>query len=120
MKVKPLFVPVILIVALLGTVFVAQRAGLWSISGRTEVVADQQLAPADIKGWMTLQQVMDGLHMPQTALYALAGIPADVPPTTALKDVEGIVPGFEISTLRDALAANASAPAPDGAPLQSK
>jgi hypothetical protein len=82
------------------------------------------MTQADIKGWMTLQQVVDGLNISQADLYALAGIPASIPPTTVLKDLEPIVPGFEISTLRDALTARlgatgstASIPT-DGTPAQ--
>jgi hypothetical protein len=104
MRVNPFFMPVILIVVLLGTVFVAQAASIWSTSGRTTVDLGQ-MTPADIKGWMTLQQVMDGLNISRADLYALAGIPADITPTTVLKDLEPIVAGFEISTLRDALTA---------------
>lgn len=116
MRVNPFLIPIILIVALLSTVFVAQRVGVWSVTGRTEVT-EQQLAPADIKGWMTLQQVIDGTGLSQAELYQIAGIPADVPASTALKDVEGIVAGFEISTLRDALTAELAGP---DAPLQSR
>jgi hypothetical protein len=104
MRVNPFLMPVIVIAVLLGTVLVAQAAGIWSTSGRTTVDLGQ-MTPADIKGWMTLQQVMDGLNISQADLYALAGIPADVPPTAVLKDLEPLVPGFEISALRDALTA---------------
>ena len=104
MRVNPFFMPVIVIVILLGTVFAAQAAGLWSTSGR-DTTDLAQMTPADLKGWMTLQQVMDGLNISQQELYALASIPASVPPTTALKDLEPLVPGFEVSALRDALEA---------------
>ena len=123
MRVRPFFVPVVLILALLGTIFVAQSAGIWSISGRTEV-KEQLLAPADIKGWMTLQQVIDGMGVSQAELYRVIGLSEDMPTSTALKDVEGIVPGFEIAALRDALTAKLAAPSPDdggsGSQLQSK
>ncbi len=104
MRVNPFFMPIIVMVVLLGTVFAAQAAGLWTTSGRTTTDL-AQMTPADIKGWMTLQQVMDGLNISQQDLYALASIPANVPLTTALKDLEPLVPGFEVSTLRDALTA---------------
>jgi hypothetical protein len=104
MRINPFLSPIVFIVALLGSVVVAQGAGVWSTSGRTAVTTDQ-LAPADIKGWMTLQQVIDGTGVPPAELYALVNIPPDVPPATALKDLEGIVPGFEITVLRDALTA---------------
>lgn len=103
MRLNPFFMPVLVVGALLGTVFTAQALGQWSISGRTTVDAGQ-LAPADIKGWMTLQQVMDGLPVPATDLYALMAIPADIPPGTALKDLEALVPGFEVSVLRERVA----------------
>jgi hypothetical protein len=111
MRIHPLLVPIFFIAALLGTVFVAQSAGVWSTSGRTEVSA-QSLAPADLKGWMTLQQVIDGIGIPQAELYQIAHIPADMPATTALKDLEGSVPGFEITALREALESRPAATAP--------
>jgi hypothetical protein len=108
MRVKPLLVPVLFIVALLGTVFIAQAAGAWSTSGRTTVNAEQ-LKPADVKGWMTLQQVSDGIGISQPELYALISISPDIPAATALKDLESIAPGFELTVLRDKLTARAAA-----------
>lgn len=116
MRVHPLLVPILFVVAFLGTVAVAQSAGLWSTSGRTSVNLSQ-LAPADVKGWMTLQQVAEGFGLSQAELYALVNLPADVPASTALKDVEKLAPGFEVSALREALEARGSAPAaPTDAP----
>jgi hypothetical protein len=54
---------------------------------------------------MTLQQVSDGVGISVAELCSLAGIPADLPPSTALKDIEGIVDGFEISLMREKLEA---------------
>lgn len=116
MRVHPLLVPILFVVAFLGTVAVAQSAGLWSTSGRTSVTLSQ-LAPADVKGWMTLQQVAEGFGLSQAELYALVNLPADVPASTALKDVEKLAPGFEVSALREALEARMTAPAaPTDAP----
>jgi hypothetical protein len=69
------------------------------------------MTAADLKGWMTLQQVIDGLQVPKDIVYDLGKIPADVPTSTALKDLEKIVPDFETSTLRDALTARLGTPA---------
>ena len=106
MRVNPFLIPVLFIVALLGTVFAAQSAGAWSTSGRSEVTANQ-LKPADLKGWMTIQQVSDGIGISQTELYTLIGVNSDIPASTALKDLEGILPGFEITSLKDELTARA-------------
>ncbi len=101
MRINPFWMPILLIVALFGTVFTAQAMGNWSISGRDSVDMTQ-LTPSDIKGWMTLQQVIDGLGILQMDLYEIGGIPADTAPTQALKDLESIV---SVTTLRDRLTA---------------
>jgi hypothetical protein len=116
MRVNRFLMPVIVIVALLGTTFIAQAAGFWSTSGR-DAIDMEGMTAADLKGWMTLQQVMDGLQISKEELYAAGGIPLDVSPDKALKDLEGIVPDFEISTLREKLAAPANPPAP-AAPIE--
>ncbi len=116
MRVNRFLVPLLVIVTLLGTTFIAQAAGFWSTSGKDSLDLENMSA-ADIKGWMTLQQVMDGLQVSQEELYAVGGIPLDAPPETALKDLEGVVPDFEISTLREKLPAPAN-PLDPAAPLE--
>ena len=107
MRVNRFLMPIIVIVALLGTTFIAQAAGFWSTSGKDSIDLEN-MTSADIKGWMTLQQVMDGLQISKEELYAVGGIPLDIPTETALKELEGVVPDFEISTLREKLAAPAN------------
>lgn len=119
MRVNPFWMPLLVIVTLLGFVGVAQAAGVWSTSGRTSVDYEN-MTPDDIKGWMTLQQVMDGLKISQRDLYAIGNIPSDVPPETALKDLEAVVPDFEISTLRETLNEKLNGePSADNAPPES-
>lgn len=103
MRIHPLIVPVVFITVLLGTVFGTSQAGVWTTSGRTSVNLEN-LQAVDLKGWMTLQQVMDGFKIPKDELYQMVKIPGDVPETTALKDIEKMVEGFETSSLRDAMA----------------
>jgi hypothetical protein len=118
MRVNRFLMPLIVIVTLLGTTLIAQAAGFWSTSGKDSVDLENMSA-ADIKGWMTLQQVMDGLQISKEELYAVGSIPLDIPADTALKDLEGVVPDFEISTLREKLAAPArSAPIEPLAPIE--
>jgi hypothetical protein len=100
MSVNRLLMPIMVIAVLLGTVFGSQFFGIWSISGRTSVDMGE-LVPEDIKGWMTLQQVADGLGLSIEEVYQAGGIPADVSPDSALKDLEDVI---EVSALREALA----------------
>lgn len=113
MRVNPFWLPLLVIVALLGTVGIAQVAGAWTTSGRT-AIDYANMTPDDLKGWMTLQQVMSGLKISQADLYALANIPGDVPTSTALKDLEEIVPDFEVTALREALNEKLGSAAPEG------
>jgi hypothetical protein len=101
MRIHPFFMPILLIVGLLGTTFSAQALGFWTTSGR-DAVDVTKLTPADLKGWMTLQQVIDGLPISQAELYQIGGIPLDTPPSTALKDMEAVV---SVTSLRDKLTA---------------
>ena len=123
MTVNKYLMPIIAIAALVAVVLGARLTGDWIVSGKQIPLGD--MTAADIKGWMTLQNVSDGLTIPLPDLYKLAGIPegADVPPTTAMKDLEGLAEGFEVSLLRDAAAAYlagsgapAQAPTPEPAP----
>lgn len=111
MRLNPFFMPALSITLLFGTVFGAQAAGVWSTSGRDTSSLDA-LTPADVKGWMTLQQISDGIPIPLDELYALVEIPGDIPAETALKDLEGVVPDFEVTVLRERLTTWQSGGAP--------
>lgn len=104
MRVNKYLLPLFGVVPMVALVLVAQLTGNWSTSGRAAIDM-ANMRPEDIKGWMTLQEVGDGLGIPLDELYALTGVPADIPPTTAMKDMEGLVAGFETSTVREAVAA---------------
>ena len=116
--------PILVLVALLGSYVVAQAAGFWAVSGKAMIDLENLTSSADIRGWMTLEQVIQGFGIPQAVLYAALGIPADIPASSALKDLEGIVAGFEITAVREAVDAYLSggalppAQAPAAVPVQ--
>ncbi len=64
MRINPLTMPILVLVALFGTIFTAQAMGQWSTSGRVAIDPTNMTA-ADVKGWMTLQDVMTGLRISQ-------------------------------------------------------
>lgn len=100
MRVNKWLLPILALVLLLGTVGIAQAAGWWMVSGREMVDLTQLTSGDEVKGWMTLQQVADGTGMETAVLLTKVGLPADLPPETVLKDIEGIVEGFEITAVR--------------------
>ncbi len=128
MRVNKWLVPVLAVALLLGAVGVAQATGWWIVSGKAMVDAENMTSSADIKGWMSFQQVADGFGLETATLYAELGLPDDLPPETALKEMEAIIPGFEVSTVREAIdaflgndgtaadAAEGEAAQPDDAP----
>ena len=98
--------PLVFIAVMLGGVGVSEATGAWITSGK-QVVAVGQLAPEDVKGSMTLQQAADGLGMAFTELATLINPPDPslLTSTTAFKDLEALVPGFDLATFRETLRA---------------
>lgn len=115
MKVNKWLLPALALALLLGTVGVAQATGWWIVSGKEMIDVGNLTSGADVKGWMTLQQVADGAGLDAAALYEKLGIPSEVPPETALKDLEGVIEGFEVTTVRDVVDEVMGLAAPDAA-----
>jgi len=101
-RVNKYLVPVLAVVSLLGSVWVAKAVGAWQVSGRGQVLLDEsgQADPLGIKGWMTLYDVSEIYGVPLDVVYAMIGAGPEIPPETALKDLEKLVPGMEVSAVR--------------------
>lgn len=119
MKVSLWVSPIVSAVVLFGSVGVATITGDWVTSGREQVVQGARMGADDIKGWMTLQQAADGVGIPVAVVIELIGAPeaAGLDPSTLFKEVEALVPGFELASFRDRLRAHlavepAAPPAP--------
>jgi hypothetical protein len=112
--------PILVVVALFGSYVVAQATGFWAVSGKEMIDLSNMTSSADIRGWMTLEQIVEGFGIPQEQLYPAIGIPAAIPASTALKDLEGMIDGFEITTVREAVDAilSGSSQQPEKAPAQ--
>lgn len=106
-KVNRYLMPILVVLTLLGSVWVAKAAGLWQTSGRGQILLDEsgQANPMGIKGWMTLADIADIYGVPLEALYVMLGVGPEVPPDTALKDLEKLLPGLEVSIIREGVAA---------------
>lgn len=103
MTVNKYLMPLLVIASLFVSVVIAKAAGVWSISGK-QLLDVQQLSSGDeVRGWMTFRQLSDGYGIPQETLYTLLGIPPDVPVETALKDMESVLPDFEVSVVREVI-----------------
>ena len=67
MTVNRHLMPVIVVIVLLGIAGLAQATGQWASTG-AKLVESGNLTPADLRGWMTIQQVADGLYLPVAAI----------------------------------------------------
>lgn len=108
--------PIVFVVVMLGGVGIAQASGAWITTGK-QVVAAGTLSAADVKGSMSLQVAADGVGVTVDDLVTLIN-PSDrslLSPTTLFKEIEAIVPGFELSIFRETLRAFLAAR--DGTPL---
>jgi hypothetical protein len=102
----------LVLVLFLGVIESAKLAGVWSTSGKLTTSGEQvQITgadPAEIKGWMTINDVITAYRVPKEQFYVQFQIPADLPLATPLKDIEPIVPDFSVTAVRDWLAARAA------------
>jgi hypothetical protein len=133
-RVPAVAIPLLAVLLGGGVVVAAQATGHWSTTGRDAVATaggggaavsdgtgpgsgtgtggDTSALPAspdDVKGWMTLQQVLDAAFpgVTEAGLRARFAIPATIGLGTPLKDLDGTVAGFDVATLRTWLAAPA-------------
>lgn len=94
----------VVLVLFLGIIQGAQAAGMWSTSGKVTASGEKITAtgtdPAEIKGWMTISEVMSAYKMTKDEFYTGVGLPADLPETTAFKDIEKLVEGFSTENVR--------------------
>ena len=104
--------PILVLAALFGSYAIAQATGFWAVSGKEMIDPGGMTSGDDLRGWMTLEQVIQGFGLPQDDFYTALSIPTDIPASTALKDLEGLIEGFEVSMVRDVVDTSLS-----GAPL---
>jgi len=109
MRVNKFVMPVVVIVALLGTVFTGKAFGYWQTSGRDMIDPTQPLTSGDIRGWMPLEYLMEQMDLSQDELYAMLGLPPDTPPPTPLKDLESIIE-VKVSEVRRIIAEHLGEP----------
>ncbi len=96
----------LLLLGLFGTIGVSQMAGKWRTKPEMVSFTDQtgKLNPAQIRGWMTLNEISAGYRIPLDELYRLGKLPATVDGATRLNQVArkyGL--HFEPDQLRDAV-----------------
>jgi hypothetical protein len=106
-RINKYILPILAVLALQGSIWIAKAAGAWQTSGRGEVMLDEsgQADPEGIKGWMTLVGVSETYGIPLDALYIMIGAGPDLPAETELKELEALLPGTGVTAIRAGVAA---------------
>lgn len=109
------------LVLFLGVVQIAGAADWWSTSGKTtgggEQVALTGSNPDEVKGWVTIKDLLATYKIPKEEFYARWNLPADLSTDKQMKDLEKINPEFSTAALREWLtqrARGSTTPAPLG------
>ncbi|MEW6142722.1 MAG: hypothetical protein AB1597_06120 [Chloroflexota bacterium] len=95
----------------LGTCQGVQSLGWWSTLGGgtgSEKATITGTNPEEIKGWMTIKQVIDAYKVTPEEFFKQFNIPAGTSPETPLNQLEKIVEGFSVTTVRDWLKVRAA------------
>jgi hypothetical protein len=92
MKINPIVFGVLAIAIFLGTIFTAQAAGIWSVSGKTDGAGGKVSAtgadPEEIKGWMTIGEIATAYGVSMEEISQQFNLPPDVDPARQIKEME--------------------------------
>jgi hypothetical protein len=99
-RINPYLYATVMLVLFLGTIQATQALGVWTTSGKVtgggERIVATWLDPAEIKGWMTVQEMCTGYGISPDEFLARFALPTDTPLDTPLKDLENATSGFSI------------------------
>lgn len=115
LRLRPSVFVVVALVVAIGVVAGAQLRGSWATSGRASATASSPGSdsgsltsasnPDEVKGWMTVSDVVTAFHVTPAEVYAAFSVPTTTPTSTELKDLEQLSDGaFEIAAFRTWLA----------------
>lgn len=92
MRLNPFVFGVLALAVFMGTIFTAQAAGTWSISGKATSDGEKIVAtgtnPDEIKGWMTVGEVAEAYGLTMEDLEREFQLPADTDPAKQIKEFE--------------------------------
>jgi hypothetical protein len=83
----------------------AQLAGWWNTSGRVSITGEPIIAtgadPAEIRGFMTIQEVLTAYNVTWEEFSKQFNIPPETDLSSPLNTIEKVAPEFTVTKLRD-------------------
>lgn len=101
-SVKPLYVILLVVLLFFGSIGTAKLTGIYQNVPK-KITSETRLAPEEIKGYMTLEEVSQGLNISLDDLYKKLNISKSVPKNTKLKEIKNFAPEFEVEEAKEAL-----------------
>jgi hypothetical protein len=102
-RIPPVAYGLLVVAIFAGVIGIGMASGTFQTSGKTtaggERVAPQGESVTEIKGWMAIGDVATAWSVPLPELLTAFALPADIAPSTALKDLESDL--FSVTALRD-------------------
>lgn len=95
MRLNPVIYGILVVGLFLGTIFVAQAAGFWAVSGKGSGSGEGRVQPtgtnvAEIKGWMTLGDISTAYKVSVDEILKAFNLPADTSPAKQIKELESV------------------------------
>ncbi|EKQ56180.1 MULTISPECIES: 4Fe-4S binding protein [unclassified Clostridium] len=100
--IKPIFVLIFLFTLFFGGIGITKIMGVYEITPPA-VTAETRIAPEEIKGYMTIEEVSVGLHIELNEVYKKLDLPTSIPKDTKLKDIKNIIADFDVEDVREKL-----------------
>ena len=100
--IKPIYIFVVVFILFIGGIGITKIIGIYQITAKP-ITAGNKISLDEIKGYMTLEDVSNGLGMDLEEVYKKLNLPTSIPKETKLKDIQNIVPGFEVEEARGKL-----------------
>lgn len=92
----------LIIAILLGGIGIAKLVGVWEVSAKYNLDGSEVVLidVDDIKGYMSLDEVISSFNLDKEEMYQYMKFPADLPTSTLFKDIKGIT-GIDPEPIKD-------------------
>jgi len=99
-SVKPIFILIIVFLIFFGGIGITKVTGLFEVLP-PPIISETKINPEEIKGYMTIEDLLNGLGMDLDEMDKKLDLPTSIPKDTKLKDIKNIIPNFEVEGARE-------------------
>jgi len=101
-SIKPVFVLVFVFLLFFGGIGITKLIGVYEVTP-APITSETKITTEEIKGYMTIQDVSNGLKIDLNEMYKKLDLPTSIPKDTKLKDIKNTIPDFEVEEVGEKL-----------------